>query len=321
MNRSTIRARLNHSIVMSVFAQESPEWAAGKYSVSAVDRPWNDAGPLLRLPSPVKFSTHHRKDAILRHSHHSYELMYVYSGEIVHRFDGGAVKLMEGDLLLIAPGEHHSIDACAEECIAVNIICEADFMHGELMPLIAACAPVGELLNGTLSHLHMASRSDPSARSAAEMLISEFLDPDIASMGMIKCYLAALINALYRVYGANDGHVYLKDGGGRGDISYIFSYIQNHFATVTLGELARIFGYDSYYLSKVIRRSTGATFIELKHYFCIEEAKRLLRATDLTVREVSERVGFSNMSYFYRIFAAGCGCTPAEYRTKDDTDN
>ena len=317
MNRSTIRTRLNHSIVMSVFANDSAEWASGQYSVSAVDKPWPDAGPLLTLPAPVKFSTHHRKNTIHRHDHTNYEMMYVHAGEVVHTFDKDTVRMREGDLLIIAPGEFHTVEPCNEDAIAVNIICENEFMEKELAQLINTCAPVNDMRR----HLFLQSRNDTNARAIADMLISEFLDPDISSMNLIKCHLASLINALYRVYGANDGHVYLKGNGEKGDISYIFSYIQNHYATVTLAELARVFGYDNYYLSKVIRKQLGATFIELKHYFCVEEAKRLLKTTNMTVREVSEHVGFNNMSYFYKIFAESCGVTPAEYRIKEDIAN
>ena len=320
MNRSSIRARLKHNIVMSVFALESPEWASGHYSLTMVDKPWRDSGTVLTMPAPVKFNTHHRKNTIHRHDHVYYELMYVYSGEVVHTFDNETVRMTGGDLLIIAPGEYHTVEPCSEETIAMNVICEKQFMETEMASLLTTCAPVADILSGKQvpQHIFLPSRADANSRSIAELLISELLDPDIASLNLIKCYLAALINSLYRVYGVNDGHVYLKPESGKGDISYIFSYIQNHFATVTLGELARVFGYDNYYLSKVIRKNLGATFIELKHYFCIEEAKRLLKSSSMTVREISEHVGFNNMSYFYKIFAESCGCTPAEYRTKEE---
>ncbi len=306
---------------MSVFAQESPEWASGKYSVAAVDVPWSDAGSLLSLPAPVKFNTHHKKSTIHRHDHVNYELMYVFSGEVIHTFDDESVKMSEGDLLIIAPGEFHTVEPCNDDVLAVNIICDKTFMENELSALISTCKPVLDLLASSADkrHLILPSRGDANARTLGEMLISEFLDPDIASLNIIKCCLASLINALFRVYGPNDGHVYQKGEGEKGDISYIVSYIQNHFATVTLAELSRVFGYDNYYLSKVIRKQLGATFIELKHYFCLEEAKRLLTTTNLTVREISENIGFNNMSYFYKIFQKSCGVTPAEYRMKEDT--
>jgi AraC-like DNA-binding protein len=246
-------------------------------------------------------------------------MMYVYSGEIVHRFDDEVVAMREGDLLLIAPGECHAVDACGPEAIAVNIIAAKSFLTPEFLALISACAPVAELLSGNAgaSHMLLPGRGDEAARTHADLLISEFLDPDISSVNMIKCHLAALLNALYRVYGTNAGHVYLTQRGEKGDISYILTYIQNHFATVTLTETARQFGYDRYYLSKAIRKKLGFTFIGIKHYFCVEEAKRLLTATELSVREVSERVGFSNASYFYKIFVGTCGVTPAQYREQN----
>lgn len=46
----------------------------------------------------------------------------------------------------------------------------------------------------------------------------------------------------------------------------------------------------------------------------IEEAKRLLRETDLTVREISDRVGFTDYNYFCRIFKKLTGQSSRVYR-------
>lgn len=46
----------------------------------------------------------------------------------------------------------------------------------------------------------------------------------------------------------------------------------------------------------------------------IEAACRLLSETQLSVQEISEKVGFSDKSHFYRMFSKFMGGTPAEYR-------
>jgi AraC-like DNA-binding protein/mannose-6-phosphate isomerase-like protein (cupin superfamily) len=316
MNRETIRARLKHHVFTSVYAQESAEWAAGRYAEGRVDCPWSEAAALLTLPTPVKFGTHGCRAAVERHAHPQTEMMYVLSGEIVHHFDDEKTVMGEGDLLIIAPGESHAVDACGPDAIAVNIIAEESFLMPEFLALLSGCVPVTGILSHTKNprHVLLSGRGDGAAATLADLLISEFLDPDVSSVNMIKCYLAALLNALYRVYGENVGRVYQTKDRERGDVSFILSYLQNHFATATLAEASRLFGYDKYYLSKVIRKKLGLSFIEAKHYFCVEEAKRLLTETEISVRAVSERVGFSNMSYFYKIFAESCGMTPAQYR-------
>jgi AraC-like DNA-binding protein len=43
-------------------------------------------------------------------------------------------------------------------------------------------------------------------------------------------------------------------------------------------------------------------------------AKEMLQKTDLTVGEISERCGFSSISYFCRVFKQDTGRTPLGFR-------
>jgi two-component system response regulator YesN len=49
----------------------------------------------------------------------------------------------------------------------------------------------------------------------------------------------------------------------------------------------------------------------------IEEAKRLLRNTDLSIVAIAEKVGYPNVTNFYRHFQRLQGTTPAAYRQKE----
>lgn len=49
----------------------------------------------------------------------------------------------------------------------------------------------------------------------------------------------------------------------------------------------------------------------------MEEACRLLRETELTAREISERVGYKESRYFYNVFKRYTGLTAFEYRTQN----
>ena len=69
------------------------------------------------------------------------------------------------------------------------------------------------------------------------------------------------------------------------------------------------------YLDRIVRQSLG---ISTKRYIQrrrMEEAKRLLRYTNLPVAGIAERLGFDTTSYFIRAFAKEEGTTPLQYRT------
>ncbi len=67
-------------------------------------------------------------------------------------------------------------------------------------------------------------------------------------------------------------------------------------------------------LYRTFKKEYGVTvnqYITMKR---IEEAQRLLRYTDMSVEEISERVGFSSSPYFSAVFKKANGISPLTYR-------
>lgn len=329
MDRNTICAKLERFICGSVYAQGSREWNAGQYDIRTNSK--DSLFDILKLETPICFNSHSITKKVPLHGHPCFELMYMLRGQITHHFEGQTVAhsegqtippsagqtvtLSEGDLLIIPPGISHSIDACSKETVAVNIAVKNEFLSPDLLRTLSLCGPIYEIFTGVKKiPLHLSAHNSAEAAAAADMLLSEFLNPDILSAELIKNYFSTLLCILYRIYADDSGRIYRRVGDGHGDIAFVISYIENNFASASLNDAARIFGYDRSYLSKLIRRSTGKTFTELKHSFCLDHAKHLLRTTSLPVREISEQVGFSNVSYFYTIFCEDCGMTPTLWR-------
>ncbi len=49
-------------------------------------------------------------------------------------------------------------------------------------------------------------------------------------------------------------------------------------------------------------------------------AKKLLRATELTIEEISRRCGYETTAHFYRMFKGLTGSTPKSYRKRRYSD-
>jgi AraC-like DNA-binding protein len=52
----------------------------------------------------------------------------------------------------------------------------------------------------------------------------------------------------------------------------------------------------------------------------VEAAKRLLSSTTLSVAEITERIGYENVSTFVRLFRSEVGHSPARYRSLTRAD-
>ncbi|MFR1989251.1 MAG: helix-turn-helix transcriptional regulator [Oscillospiraceae bacterium] len=70
------------------------------------------------------------------------------------------------------------------------------------------------------------------------------------------------------------------------------------------------------YLSRRFRRQTGMSVIRYVNRLRVEASKRLLIGSKLRVNEIAYQVGFESPKYFYRVFKAAAGASPAAYPQK-----
>ncbi|MDO4623009.1 MAG: response regulator transcription factor [Eubacteriales bacterium] len=83
---------------------------------------------------------------------------------------------------------------------------------------------------------------------------------------------------------------------------------------LSLQYLAEEFHSNTAYLGRIFKKETGSSFADYLNLYRIEEAKKLLRDTNLKGSELCKRVGFSNYNYFYIVFKKLTGMKPTELR-------
>jgi two-component system response regulator YesN len=93
------------------------------------------------------------------------------------------------------------------------------------------------------------------------------------------------------------------------------SYIDAHIKTdVSLNMISSEIGVSSQYLSRVFKAETGKTFKEYHVGLRIDKAKKLLLEGGLSVREVSDELGYNDYNYFIRMFKKITGRTPSSLK-------
>ena len=92
-------------------------------------------------------------------------------------------------------------------------------------------------------------------------------------------------------------------------------YVMQHFQEpITLEEVCEAAGFSASYFSSLFKKETGEGFAKYLTRVRMEEAKTLLRETNLPVSEICERVGYSDRKHFTHTFHRATGLNPAEYR-------
>ncbi|UUZ84206.1 AraC family transcriptional regulator [Paenibacillus sp. P26] len=98
-------------------------------------------------------------------------------------------------------------------------------------------------------------------------------------------------------------------------IARAVEYIHEHYTSdIDLDTMATIALQSRFHFVRSFKAAVGMTPYQYVLQLRIEEAKRLLTHTDMTVTEISFRLGFSSTSQFYRQFSRSAGVTPERYR-------
>lgn len=83
---------------------------------------------------------------------------------------------------------------------------------------------------------------------------------------------------------------------------------------LSLEDVAERAGFSKYYFSRIFNKYTGMSFLDYLHRCRITEAERYLLDPDLSITEISHKVGFNSHSNFNRVFKKFKDCTPTEFR-------
>jgi two-component system response regulator YesN len=99
-------------------------------------------------------------------------------------------------------------------------------------------------------------------------------------------------------------------------LNKMFVYLHDHVYDGMLGleSAADHFELSPKYVSRFFKLHTGQTMTDYIAKMRVEEAKKLLLETDLTILEISQKLGYSTDIGLQRIFKKHTGLTPGKYR-------
>jgi len=100
-------------------------------------------------------------------------------------------------------------------------------------------------------------------------------------------------------------------------VSSIIEFIsRNYQKPITLYDAADRMHINYSYLSNYISTNSNMHFSEHLNEIRIFHAKKLLTTSNLSISEISESIGYTDQSYFGKVFKKSTGSTPLEYRKK-----
>ncbi len=277
-----------------------------------------DAGKLLDTGKLIQVRPHTRFIHFPPHSHNYVEMIYMCKGCTHHLINGEDVYLQEGEILLLSQKAVQEIYPAGKEDIAVNFIILPEFF-GECLKIIASERNMlrdfvisclrGE--NSSCGYFHFKVTDILPIQNLIENLIFTVWNrqPNKRSMNQVTMGLLFLLlmNQMDKLETGTESEP-------QRFVMQILAYVEEHYRDGELSELAERMHYDLYWLSKEIRKRTGKTYTELVQDKRLRQAAYLLKNTVMPVTDIAIEVGYSNISYFHRIFQKRYHMTPKKYR-------
>ena len=92
-------------------------------------------------------------------------------------------------------------------------------------------------------------------------------------------------------------------------------YIRNNYMKeISMQDAARVMNYSDAYFCKLFKQCFDQNFTSYLTNFRVNEAKKLLKDRNISVKDVGMRVGYYDSNYFAKVFKRVTGVIPSEYR-------
>ena len=270
---------------------------------------------LLPPGKTITIRPHTRFVAFPEHTHDYVEMVYMCRGETRHRINGNEIVLREGELLMLGQNARQSIAPAGEDDVAVNFIVRPEFFSGTLSYLGEEETPLRRFVVNCLAGqseagflLFHVSGVLPVQNLIENLLYT--LNEEIPNRrGILQSTMGLLFAQLL-----NHTDVLQFATPEQNAVLSVLRYLEEHYTDGSLSEMAARLHYDLPYLSRLIRKTTGKNYTDLLQEKRLSQAAWLLRNTNLRVDEIALSVGYENISYFHRLFAARFSSSPKKYR-------
>ena len=146
----------------------------------------------------------------------------------------------------------------------------------------------------------------------AEAPVLETMEPDLPDETCAE--LARLVESYIRMLRELTPGT-SRAGENHAVISAVKAELDRAFSQpLTLQDMAQMHHYNEKYLGRIFKARLGGSFGEYLNGKRLSYAARLLRKTDESILDISQRAGFNNVTYFNRLFRKKFGRSPSQYR-------
>jgi AraC-like DNA-binding protein len=232
-----------------------------------------------------------------------FQLQYVVDGVAEAWIDGKHYPKRKGDLFLHWPDEPHSVHTIGNE----KYVCISIVFHfgGSAFPFEQLCR-----------HHHMGNFQGLPLETKLSQLVIHYHQTGLVAQLQCQQLLMGVLVELASGSGLSRSP---EDGTGRSSrniakLVLIKNYIDEHYnESISLSELEQLTGYGANHIISMFKKRFGTTPIQYQTNKRIQKAKELIIHSGMSVSEIADAVGYSNVHAFSKIFKRKTGTSLTEY--------
>lgn len=219
-----------------------------------------------------------------------YGFLYVLKGKITYTFDNKIIELGAGDVIYLPKGSYYEA--------------EFDITSGEVRNYLINFEVLNEEISKEVKEPFLFySDSNDVLSSYFKNTVEAFRDKD--NPLLTKSLFFLLLHNLLSVSNSNNEKDILMKKGAEFLVDRYDMSIENIADSLHLSRSAFQKGFKEYF---------GVSPIKYRTLKKLEKAKLYLDTTDMPIKEIADKLGFYDLSYFYKVFEKKYALPPKKYR-------
>ena len=254
-------------------------------------------------------------DKVPLHWHEEMEIIYIKKGHGYVTLDFKQYKVSGSTIVLILPGQLHSIEQYDDLSMEYeNII----FNVNMLLPRTEDTSStefLRPLLNGKITVPSIFSIVSPHYEALSACIDACDKINETKPVGYDLFIKGKLFEFFYILSNRCRNEKNPRTAKSLDKMRTILKYIEtNYMQHISVAEVAAQVEFSESHFMRYFKENMNTSFIDYLREYRLTMAARLLIGSDATILSIAEEVGFDNLSYFNRAFKAHYGVTPSQYR-------
>lgn len=257
-------------------------------------------------------------ERVALHWHDQMEIIYIKKGSGTVSVNLQSMPVSAGCIIPVLPGEMHGIEGTPGIRMEYeNIIFSLSILDSAEENDWCRLHVIAPLMNGTMTfprpihpgtvfHAQVSSAVDRADKACSERQDGYFL--------LVK---SAMYELLFQLYQNRSTDVIPQNTKHMESLKSLLGWIKQHYTeSITVDQAASFAGYSPAHFMRLFKEETGQTFVQFLNDYRLASASYRLAETGDPISEVAACCGFTNFSYFIRLFRKKFNVSPGEYRKK-----